>query len=53
MKNLKTKQKDKMSDDFLSNSLVIYFGKDIASQFSLEAIMDLFESLNGLRVQFS
>lgn len=32
MKNLKTKQRNKMSDDFLSNSLVVYIEKDIASQ---------------------
>jgi len=42
-----------MSDDFLSNSLVIYIEKDIASQFSSDAIMDEFESLKGRRVQFS
>ena len=53
MKNLKTKQRNKMSDDFLSNSLVIYIEKDIASQFSSDAIMDEFESLKGRQVQFS
>jgi len=42
-----------MSDDFLSNSLVIYIEKDIASQFSSDAITDEFESLKGRRVQFS
>jgi len=54
MKNLKTKQqRNKMADDFLLNSLVIYIEKDIASQFNLDAIMDEFESLNGRRIQFS
>jgi len=53
MKNLKRKQRNKMRDDFLSNSLVIYIEKDIASRFSSNVIMDEFESLKGRKVQFS
>jgi len=45
MKNLKTKQRNKTSDDFHVNSLVIDIEKVTASQFSSEANMDEFESL--------
>lgn len=53
MKNLKIKQRNKTSDDFHENSLVIGIEKVIASQFSSEANMDKFESLKGRRDQFS
>jgi hypothetical protein len=42
-----------MDDDFLVNSLVVYFEKDIAIQFNSNSIMDEFESLGNCRVRFS
>jgi hypothetical protein len=45
--------RNKMDDDFLANSLVVYIEKDIAIQFSSDSIMDEFESLGKRRVKFS
>jgi hypothetical protein len=50
---VKTRLRNKMDDDFLANSLVVYIEKDIAIQFSSDSIMDEFESLGKRRVKFS
>jgi hypothetical protein len=50
---VKTRLRNKMDDDFLTNSLVVNIEKDIAIQFILDSIMDEFESLGKRRVKFS
>ena len=46
MKVVKTNLQNKMENDFLTNSLMLYIEKDIASTFSLDSIVDNFENLN-------
>ncbi|XP_065621325.1 uncharacterized protein LOC112010965 [Quercus suber] len=53
MKIVKTNFQTKMEDDFLTNSLMLYIEKDIASTFSLDSIVDDFEDLKERRVPFS
>nr|XP_023892112.1 uncharacterized protein LOC112004126 [Quercus suber] len=45
MKVVKTKLRNKMENDFLTDSLMLYIEKDIASTFSLDSIVDDFEDL--------
>ncbi|XP_065626089.1 serine/threonine-protein kinase PBL34-like [Quercus suber] len=53
MKVVKTNLRNKMEDDFLTDSLMLYIEKDIASTFSLDSIVDDFENLKERRVPFS
>ncbi|XP_065619095.1 uncharacterized protein LOC112027883 [Quercus suber] len=53
MKIVKTNLRNKMEDDFLTDSLMLYIEKDIASTFSLDSIVDDFENLKERRVPFS
>jgi len=53
MKLVKTELRNKMEDDFLNDSLMLYIEKDIASTFSLDSIVDDFEDLKERRVPFS
>ena len=53
MKVVKTNFRNKMENDFLTNSLMLYIEKDIASTFSLDSIVDDFEDLKEHRVPFS
>ncbi|XP_030945714.1 uncharacterized protein LOC115970193 [Quercus lobata] len=52
MKLVKTELRNKMEDDFLNDSLMLYIEKDIASTFSLDSIVDDFEDLKERRVPF-
>ena len=47
MKVAKTNLRNKMENDFLMDSLMLYIEKDIASTFSLDSIGDYFEDLKG------
>ncbi|XP_050290373.1 uncharacterized protein LOC126728619 [Quercus robur] len=53
MKLVKTELRNKMEDDFLNDSLMLYIEKDIASTFSLDSIVDDFEDLKERQVPFS
>ena len=45
MKFVKTNFRNKMENDFLTDSLMLYIEKDIVSTFSLDSIVDDFEDL--------
>ena len=49
----KTNLRNKMENDFLTDSLMLYIEKDIASTFSLDLIVDDFEDLKERRIPFS
>ena len=53
MKVVKTNIRNKMENDFLTDSLMLYIENDIASTFSLDLIKDDFEDLKERRVLFS
>ena len=53
MKVVKTNLRNKMENDFLTDSLMLYIEKDIASTFNLDSIIDDFEDLKERRVPFS
>ena len=53
MKAIKTNLQNKMENDFLTDSLMLYIEKDIALTFSLDSITDDFENLKERRVSFS
>ena len=53
MKVVKTNLRNKMENDFLTDFLMLYIEKDIASTFSLDSIVDDFEDLKECRVPFS
>ena len=50
---VKTNLRNKMENDFLTDSLMLYIEKDIASTFSLDSIVDDFEDLKECQVPFS
>ena len=52
MKVVKTNLRNKMGNDFLTDSLMLYIEKDIISTFSLDSIVDDFEDLKERRVPF-
>ena len=45
IKVVRTNLRNKMENDFLTDSLMLYIEKDIASTFSLDSIVDDFEDL--------
>ena len=53
MKVVKTNLRNKIENDFLTDSLMLYVEKDIASTFSLDSIVDDLEDLKERRVLFS
>ena len=53
MKVVKTNLRNKMENDFLTDSLMLYIEKNIVSIFSLDSIVDDFEDLKERRVPFS
>jgi hypothetical protein len=52
MKIIKTRLRNKIEDDFLANSLVIYIEMEIAEIFDLDSILDDFVLLKDRKVQF-
>ena len=53
MKIVKTDLWNKMENDFLTDSLMLYIEKDVALTFSLDSIVDDFEDLKERQVPFS
>ena len=53
MKVVKTNFRNKMENDFLTDFLMLYIEKDIASTISLDSIVDDFEDLKEHRIPFS
>nr|GFA92050.1 hypothetical protein [Tanacetum cinerariifolium] len=49
MKICKTRLRNRMSDDFLANSLVVYIEKEVAKNFDSDSIIDEFKKLKGRR----
>ena len=49
---VKTNLRNKMENDFLTDSLILYIENDIASTFSLYSIIDDFEDLKECRISF-
>jgi hypothetical protein len=45
MKIVQTRLRNKMEDEFLANSLVVYIEREIAESFNLDSILDDFVSL--------
>ena len=52
MKIVKTRLRNKMEDEFLSDNLVVYIEKKIAKNFTTGSILDDFRSLKERRLQF-
>nr|XP_023909338.1 uncharacterized protein LOC112021000 [Quercus suber] len=52
MKIVKTRLRNKMEDEFLSNNLVVYIEREIAENFTTDSILDDFRSLKERRLQF-
>ena len=53
MKVVKTNIQNKIENDFLTDSLMLYIEKDIVSTFSLDSIINDFEDLKERQVPFS
>ena len=53
MKVVKTNLRNKIENDFLTNSLMLYIENDIVSTFSLDSIIDDFEDLKEYQIPFS
>ncbi|KAH6838220.1 hypothetical protein C2S53_013343 [Perilla frutescens var. hirtella] len=49
---VKTRLRNKMKDDFLASSLLMYIKKEIAEKFDVESIIDEFDGMKKRRVQF-
>ena len=52
MKVVKTNFRNKIENDFLMDSLILYIEKDIVLTFSFDSILDDFEDLKECRVPF-
>jgi len=51
MKIFKNRLRNKISDEYLANSLVVYIEKEIAEKFDSESIIDEFKNLRGRRAE--
>nr|KAJ0188823.1 hypothetical protein LSAT_V11C900487320 [Lactuca sativa] len=49
MKIFKNRSHNKMSDDFLTNNLVVYIEREIAENIDTKSVIDEFKDLKGLR----
>ncbi|KAI3447341.1 hypothetical protein Pfo_004006 [Paulownia fortunei] len=52
MKFVKTRLRNKMENDFLASSLLMYIKKEIAQTFSIDSIIDEFDVMKKRRTQF-
>ena len=52
MKLVKTRLRSTMGDDFLRHCMIIYIEKDIASKFSFDEIIDIFDLLGCRKANF-
>ena len=53
MNVIKTDLRNKMEDEFLSNTMMLFIERDIAATISMDSIIDDFEDLKRRRVPFS
>jgi hypothetical protein len=51
MKIVKTRLRNLMEDDFLTNYLIVYIEKEIAETFTIDMIIDDFYSMKERRAQ--
>jgi hypothetical protein len=51
MKIFKNRLRNKMSDQNLANSMVLYIEKEIANKFDVESIIEEFKDLKGRKVE--
>ena len=49
--DVKNRLRNKMSDDFLADSLVVYIEKEIAEKIDSESVIEEFKSLKGRRAE--
>ena len=49
MKLLKTRLRNRMEDEFLTDNMIVYIEKEIAGNFTIEMIMDEFYSMKNRR----
>jgi hypothetical protein len=52
MKVIKTRLRNKIDDEFLANSLIVYIEREISESFNSDLILDDFVSLRTRRMQF-
>nr|XP_023927533.1 uncharacterized protein LOC112038930 [Quercus suber] len=52
MKIVKTRLRNKMEDEFLSNNLVVYIEREIAENFTTDSVLDDFRSFKERRLEF-
>ena len=52
MKLIKARLRNKMKDEFLADSMMLYIEKEIADQFSTDSIIDEFKSKKSRTVKF-
>jgi hypothetical protein len=52
MKIVKTRLHNKMENEFLANSLIVYIERKIAESFNLDSILDDFVSLKCRKLEF-
>jgi len=52
MRIVKTRLHNKMEDDFLTNSLIMYIEREIAKTLSIDSIIDDFRDLKERQVPF-
>ncbi|XP_076947317.1 uncharacterized protein LOC143619221 [Bidens hawaiensis] len=53
MKMVKNRLRNRMSDEFLANNLVVYIEREIAEKFDSKSVIDEFKDLKGCRAQLS
>ena len=53
MNVIKTDLRNKMEDEFLSDTMMLFIERDIAMTISMDSIIDNFEDLKRWRVRFS
>jgi len=51
MKIVKTRLRNRMEDDFLTNYLIVYIEKEIAERFTIDMIIDDFYSMKEQQAQ--
>ena len=49
MKLLKTRLRNRMEDELLANNMIVYIGKEIGGNFTVEMIIDEFYSMKNCR----
>ena len=52
MKLIKSSLRNKIGDEFLADSMVVYIERELAENIDTDSIIDAFESLGNRRVLF-